>query len=37
LSTICGLAMIALVAIFFDSLVRWSKNWRTGEAQAVAS
>jgi carbon starvation protein len=37
LSTICGLAMIALVAIFLDSLVRWSKNWRTGATPVVAS
>ncbi len=36
LSAICGLAMVALVAIFFDSLLRWTRNWKTGEV-AVAS
>ena len=31
LATLCGLAMIALIAIFFDSLAKWRKNWRTSE------
>ena len=32
-----GLAMIALVVILIESAMRWSRNWRTGEAALEAA
>ena len=37
LASLCGLAMIALVVILIESAMRWSRNWRTGEAALEAA
>jgi carbon starvation protein len=37
LASVCGLAMIALVAILIEAAGKWLKHWRGGEAPAVAT
>ena len=37
LSSIAGLAMVALVAILVEAIGKWQKNWRKGEAVAEAA
>ena len=36
LATVCGLVMVALVAIFIEAAGKWLKHWRVREATIVA-
>jgi carbon starvation protein len=37
LASLCALAMFGLVVILIESAMRWSRNWRTGEAALEAA
>ncbi|MFI5289343.1 MAG: hypothetical protein ACHQ17_06830, partial [Polyangia bacterium] len=36
LASLCALSMAALIAVFAESLVRWTRSWRVGAPAAPA-